>query len=226
MDKKIILLVEDDAGIMLSNKKFFNMQGYGILTAETLLEAENILKSSTPDLILLDINLPDGSGLDFITRMRETGLCAAPVIFLTARVDSEDVVDGLKRGGEDYITKPYDFSILAARVEKQIQVAQNSLEILKCGPLTLNIISQQAELAGEDIGLTKKEFALILLLARSKGKMLSKEYIYEKVWGQPLLGNSGALYAQIKLLKKKLELHESIELYVSRGEGYCLNILD
>ncbi|MCL2250135.1 MAG: response regulator transcription factor [Oscillospiraceae bacterium] len=226
MDKKIILLVEDDAGIMLSNKKFFKMQGYCVLSAETLLETENILKSSTPDLILLDINLPDGSGLDFITRMRETGLCAAPVIFLTARTDSEDVVDGLKRGGEDYITKPYDFSILAARVEKQIQAAQKSVDVFKCGPLALHIISQQAELDGEDMGLTKKEFALLLLLVGNIGKMLSKEYIYERVWGQPLSGNSGALYAQIKLLKKKLELHESIELCVSRGEGYCLNILD
>ena len=185
-----------------------------------------ILNSNTPDLILLDINLPDGSGLDFISHMRDTGLCTtAPVIFLTARADSDDVVEGLRRGGEDYITKPYDFNILLARVEKQLKAAQKSLDILKQGPLTLHVISQQAELAGENMGLAKKEFALLLLLLRNEGKTLTKKYIYESVWGQPIEPDSNAFYVQINRLKNKLKQHESIEFFVSREEGYCLNIL-
>ena len=223
--RKMILLVEDDMGFVVTNKEFFRMKGYGVISAATLLEAEKIIKSHTPDLILLDINLPDGSGLNFITHMRETGLCTAPVIFLTARADSDDVVEGLRRGGEDYITKPYDFNILLARVEKQLKAAQKSLDILKQGPLALHVISQQARLAGEDMGLAKKEFALLLLLLRNEGKTLTKEYIYETVWGQPIASDSNAFYVQINRLKSKLKQHESIEFFVSREEGYCLNIL-
>jgi len=225
MDKKIILLVEDDEGIMLSNKKFFEISGYGVLTSMTLSATQEILENNTPDIILLDIKLPDGSGLEFITNMRESGLCSAPVIFLTGLGDSDDIIAGLKSGGEDYVTKPYDLGVLAARVEKQLQTARKSLDILKCGQLTLHVIPQIAQLDGEDMLLTKKEFALLLLLVRNEGKMLSAEYVYKKAWGQPITDDSGALYAQISLLKKKLKQHESIEIYCSRGEGYCLNFV-
>jgi DNA-binding response OmpR family regulator len=226
MDKKIILMVEDDKGIMLSNKKFLEMKGYGILTAETLREAENILEHNAPDLILLDINLPDGSGMDFITRMRETALCFAPVIFLTARTCSLDIIEGLNLGGKDYITKPYDLGILAARVETQLRNAQMSMDIMKRGPLTLHVIAQLAELDGEDMLLAKKEFALLLLLVRNEGKTLTKEYLYEKVWGQQILNDSNAFYTQMNRLKTKMKQHGNIELFVSRDEGYCLNILE
>ena len=225
-ERKTILLVEDEPEILFSNKEFLEMRGYGILTAATLAEAESVIKKHAPNLILLDINLPDGSGLDFITRIRESGLCAAPVIFLTARAADADMIEGLARGGRDYITKPYSFDVLAARIESQFRAAREMPEIVRRGPLTLNVLSQKAYLAGEKIELSQKEFSLLLLLVRNEGKMLTKEYIYEKVWAEPLVDDGGALYSQMKRLKKKLERYEIFEFRSFRNEGYCLNILD
>jgi len=224
MEQKTILLIEDESDVLLSNKEFLELRGYGVLTAKTLASAEGVLKNHAPDLILLDINLPDGSGLDFITRLRESELCNTPVIFLTCRTDSADIIEGLTRGGRDYMTKPYDFGVLAARVEAQLRAAEMP-EVVKRGPLTLHVFSQQAYLAGENMQLAKKEFALLLLFVRHEGKTLAKEYIYEKAWGQPLLEDDSALYMQVSRLKKKLEQNEAFELYASRNEGYCLNIL-
>lgn len=232
MEQQTLLLVEDDRNILLSNQEFFSRRGYAILTATTLAEAERVLKNHASNLILLDINLPDGSGLDFIARLRNpnsalctlhSALCAVPVIFLTCRTDNADVVEGLTRGGCDYIMKPYDFNVLAARIEAQLRRAKME-ESITGGPLTVRLLSQQAFLEGRDMLLTKKEFALLLLLLRHRGETLTKEYIYEKAWGQPLLEDDGALYMQVSRLKKKLEQNEAIEPNVSRKEGYCLNI--
>ena len=225
MEQKTILLIEDETDVLLSNKEFLEMRGYGTLTAKTLAAAELALESHSPDLILLDVNMPDGSGLDFITRIREAYLCSAPVIFVTGRTATTDVIDGLKRGGCDYITKPYDFNLLAAKVEAQLREAEKMPESIKRGPLTLRPISQQALLAGVDMLLTKKEFALLLLLVQHEGRTLTKEYIYEKAWGQQLLDDDSALLKQISRLKKKVEQHKTIEILTSRGEGYCLNVL-
>lgn len=232
MEQQTILLVEDDPNILLSNREFLSRRGYAMLAATTLAEAERVLKNHSPNLILLDIHLPDGSGLDFISRFRNPSyeLCAmnyelptVPVIFLTCRADSADIVEGLTRGGCDYITKPYDLNVLAARIEAQLR--QTGLrEIVTRKSLTLNGLSQQAFLSGVDMMLTQKEFAILLLLAQNEGRTLTKDYVYEKAWGQPLLADDAALFKQMSRLKKKLEQGQGLELIAMRGEGYCLTI--
>lgn len=220
---KTILLVEDDTDLLMNNREYLARRGYRTLTAETLKDAVSLLAREQPDLILLDVNMPDGSGFDFIERVRETN--DVPMIFLTCRTDKADMIDGLTRGGCDYITKPFDLDVLLARIEAQLRKA-GMQEVIKRGPLTLNIVPGQAVLAGADMTLAKKEFAILLLLVQNEGRTLTKEYLYEKAWGQPLLYDDNALYVQMSRLKRKLEQNEAIELYVSRKEGYCLNILE
>ena len=225
MANEAILLIEDDTDLLLNNKEYLEKFGYHILTAGTLAAAAKILENTNIDLILLDINLPDGSGLDFITGIRKR--FDIPVIFLTARADKADVIEGLTRGGGDYVTKPFDFDVLRARIEIRLREAGNKMANNKItlGPLSLDVISFQGFLNGRDLLLTKKEFALLLLLAQNEGKTLTKEYLYEAVWKQPLVGDGNALWKQMSNLKTKLDGYDDIILAATRGEGYSLEVL-
>lgn len=220
---KTILLVEDDIDLLHNNEELLQMRGYRTLTAETLADASAILKHERPNLILLDVNMPDGSGFDFIAEINKTS--DVPVIFLTCRTDKADMIDGLTRGGCDYITKPFDFDVLLARIEVQLRKVSPPRKITR-GPLTLDLTASRAYLSGEDMMLGLKEFALLSLLAQNEGETLTKEYLYEAAWSQPMAGNGNALRAQISLLKKKLEEYGGgkVVLFSFRGEGYSLEI--
>jgi DNA-binding response OmpR family regulator len=220
-----ILLIEDDTDLLLNTKEYLEKFGYHILTAETLATAAKILGNTHIDLISLDINLPDGSGFDFITGIYKR--FDMPVIFLTARTDKADVIKGLTRGGCDYVTKPFDFDVFRVRIETRLREVKNKIANNKItlGPLSLDVISAQGFWDGTDLLLTKKEFALLLLLVQNEKKMLTKEYLYEAVWQQPFVGGSNALWKQISNLKTKLDGYDGIVLTVARGEGYRLEIL-
>lgn len=223
MNKKTILLVEDDEDMLYNNEALLKMRGYRTLATETLAGAAALLEQENPDLILLDVNMPDGSGFDFITEIHKTS--DIPVIFLTCRTDKADEIDGLTRGGCDYITKPFDIGVLLTRIEKQLQKARPPKMITR-GPLTLDLIASRATLYGEDLSLAGKEFALLSLLVRHEGETLTKEYLYEAAWSQPMAGDSNAVWVQLSRLKSKLEAGSggkiSIENY--RNEGYALEI--
>ena len=225
MNNGTILLVEDDTDLLLNNKEYFEKADYLVLTAETLAAAAKTLKNEKVDIILLDVNLPDGSGLDFVVSVRKR--FDMPVIFLTVRGDKDDVIKGLTRGGCDYVTKPFDFDVLRVRVETNLREARGKIANNKmtCGPLSLDVVSSQGFLNGADMLLTKKEFALLLLLVQNEGKPLTKEYLYEAVWKQPLIGDGSALWKQISNLKTKLDGYEGIILTATRGEGYCIEVL-
>lgn len=225
MANEAILLIEDDTDLLMNNKEYLESYGYRILTAETLSAAARVLKSTDVDLILLDIKMPDGSGLDFIRHVLKK--FDMPVIFLTALTGKNEVIEGLKRGGCDYVTKPFDFDVLRARIEVRLKEAESkhSRNVMTCGPLTLDVVSSQGFLKGKDMELTKKEFALLLLLVQNQGKVLTKEYLYEAVWRQPLVGDGNALWRQLSTLRAKLEECDSIELTAARGEGYALEVI-
>jgi DNA-binding response OmpR family regulator len=225
MGNETILLIEDDIDLLFNNKEYFEKYYYRVLTAETLEAAAKILLKIRVDLILLDINLPDGSGLDFITGIRKK--FDIPVIFLTARTDKVGVIEGLTRGGCDYVTKPFDYDVLRARIEIRLRDAKNKIaHKINCGPLSLDIVSSQGYLNGTDMQLTKKEFALLLLFVQNEGKTLTKEYLYEAVWKQPLVGGGNALWRQISTLRTKLDVGDGLILTATRGEGYSLELID
>ncbi len=217
MGKQMILLVEDNEQIVRGNERMFARKGYGTAAALTLAAARRAMREQPPDLIVLDIMLPDGSGLDFIAELRQAS--RVPVLLLTGLTTPEDVVRGLKAGGDDYLTKPYDFEVLLARAQALLRRAEQIPEMLTRGRLTLDVAAGIAALDGTDLLLTQKEFALLLLFTQNGERIISNEYLYEKVWKQPMLGNNQALKKTLYRLREKIK-GSGWRIDLSRGEGY------
>jgi DNA-binding response OmpR family regulator len=216
-----ILLIEDNSHIMKMNADELSDRGYEVLCADNLAQARNLLQFHQPDLIILDILLPDGNGIEFCRELRES--ISIPVIFLSAMAEDKDVVEGLQAGGEDYLTKPYNLDVLAARVEVQLRHSSISSSIVMLGPIKMDTIAMICWLDGKDILLTKKEFAVLLLLIKQRNKMIPSEKIYNAVWGQDMQDNSQALRTIISRLNRKLPSEQSqISISYIRNQGYIL----
>lgn len=187
-----ILLVEDNEKILRGNERMFRWEGYDTAAA-TLREARALLEQDRPDAIVLDVMLPDGSGLDLMAELRAGSHAGIPVLLLTGMTAPEDIVRGLDRGGDDYLTKPYDFAVLLAHTEALLRRAQRVPEALALDGLTLNVAGGKAALDGRDLLLTQKEFALLLLFVQNPERYIDGEYLYEQVWTAPLASDSNAL---------------------------------
>ena len=218
MSVKRILLVEDNEQIMRGNERMLTRRGYEVVTALTLTEARSALEARMPDLFVLDIMLPDGSGLDFMADLRQYS--QAPVLLLTGLTTPEDIVRGLTAGGDDYLPKPYDFGVLLARVEALLRRAQQVPERIHKGRLCLDVTADVATLDGADLLLSQKEFALLLIFVQNEQRFVSAEYLYEKVWKQPMAGNSNTLKTTLNRLREKIKSC-GYRIEWSRGEGYC-----
>ncbi len=218
MSEKRILLVEDNEQIMRGNERMLTRRGYKAVTALTLGEARKAVEAQMPDLIVLDIMLPDGSGLDFMGELRRYS--KIPVLLLTGLTTNEDVVRGLTAGSDDYLAKPYDFGVLMARVEALLRRSEQIPEKLTRDRLSLDVAAGVAALDGTDLLLTQKEFALLMIFTQNEGRFISAEYLYEKAWKQPMLGDSQALKKTVFNLRKKIE-NSGWCIECSRGEGYC-----
>ncbi len=227
-ESKTVLLVEDNEHLNKINSRALFLSGCQVLTARNLKEAREHLKEHDPDAIVLDILLPDGNGVDFCREIREH--TAAPILFLTSVTGVDQALEGIRAGGDDYLNKPFHIELLLAHLEAfwrrdAIRQRMKPADILSRGPLTLNLVSNTAYLDGEDMLLTVKEFAFLLLLLQNEGKILTKEFIYEKVWERPMNKDSQALYAVVSRLKRKLErAGEIVQLNAVRPGGYRLII--
>ncbi|MGD9663308.1 MAG: response regulator transcription factor [Porticoccaceae bacterium] len=218
MNEKLILLVEDNEKIMQGNERMLRRRGYGVVMALTLGEAREALGLRMPDLIVLDIMLPDGCGLGFMADLRQYS--KVPILLLTGLTTPEDVVRGLTAGGDDYLSKPYDFEVLLARVEALLRRAEQIPEKLTRDRLSLDVAAGVAMLDGADLLLTQKEFSILLIFVQNEARFISAEYLYEKVWKQPMSGNSNTLKTTINRLREKMKTCGYI-IEWSRGEGYC-----
>jgi len=216
---RLILCVEDEPDVLENNRKAFADAGYAVLTAENLAQARERLAGKTPDAIVLDIMLPDGLGLDLLTEIREQGN-HTPVIMLTAWDKPYDVARGLRLGANDYLSKPFEYEVLLARVEAMLRNVEQMPERITRGALTIHLLSGQAFVNGVDMLLTQKEYALLLLFARHEGRSISAEYLYEKVWGQLMNRDANAIRNQVSNLRKKLT-GSGYTIASTRGEGYC-----
>jgi len=213
----LVLLVEDNGQILHGNERMLRRRGYDVATALTLHEARERLREAVPDAIVLDIMLPDGSGLDFMREIRQES--NTPILFLTGLTAPDDIVRGLSEGGDDYLTKPYDFGVLLARLEALLRRAGRFPDTVQKGPLKLDVLSGRALLRDEDLLLTRKDFALLLLFTQNEGKAMCAEYLYEKLWKTPMGGDTQAVKSAVSRLRKKLA-GSGYSIPVRRGEGY------
>jgi DNA-binding response OmpR family regulator len=220
-----ILLVDDEALFRRSLKHQLMREGYVVLTAEDAQQALTLARADQPDLILLDIGLPDQSGLDLArTLQREL---ATPIIFLTARNQETDIVVGLELGAEDYITKPFGTRELMARIRVVLRrMAQEPLpptnEPLIVGDIMLDPRSHEVTVRGQPVELPPKEFELLRLLMVNVGAVLSTNYLLDAVWGEEFAGAVQVLYVHMGWLRKQIETDPQRPHYVQtvRGVGY------
>ncbi len=228
MNQAVILLVEDDKRILGFNERKLKRNGYEVLVAENIASARVILQTNTPDLMVLDVMLPDGSGFDFCKEIRMNN--NIPVVFLTGKTQLEDKMEGLMGGGDYYLTKPYDMNELLAVIQSQLRRIQlyspklNERNSINFVDLLLDTNTIVAMANGEDLILTPKEFTILLSLIQRNGEPIEPQELYEKVWNAPMAEDSKALAMQVSRLRKKLEEMSRVTIQRDRDKGYYLNI--
>ncbi|WP_304432669.1 response regulator transcription factor [Acutalibacter muris] len=199
-----ILLVDDEPAICNLVKLHFQTEGYLVYTASDAEEAAQML-SLTPDLILLDINMPEVDGLDFCKKIRSHIDC--PIIFLTSRVTEQDKITGLRAGGDDYITKPFSLDELTARVEAHLRREKRARysDTKMFGDLFIDYAGRCVYCNEQIVPFSKKEFDIIEFLSLNAGQVFDRERIYERLWGYDAEGSSDILKEHIRRIRVKLE---------------------
>lgn len=215
-----ILLVEDNPHIRKINTQVLTQRGYDLLQTDTVAGCRELMRWNPVDLVVMDIMLPDGSGLELCREIKSR--FHIPVLFLTALGENKEIVEGLRAGGDDYLTKPYDLEVLVARVEARLRSHAESRRYVCYGCLRLDTVSLCGYLGDRDMLLTQKEFAVLLILARSAGREVDSSQL-RQVWGDDADDDNQALWTLISRLRKKLNSEESrLEILSRRGGGYLL----
>ena len=220
-----ILLGEDEPDILEYNREQLEQRGYQVTAVSTLGQVEACVLRDNPDLLVLDVMMPDGSGLELCRRLREQ--FQGPILFLTSLGESSQIVQGLRAGGDDYITKPYDIEELAARIEAHLRRLERRVgeDIHQGSRLYLNVKSQRAYLDGRDMLLKPKEYRLLAALMRNRGRYMESGELYREIWDMAPNRDIRTVWVHISNLRKKLqdadgELIADIEC--KRALGYKL----
>lgn len=199
-----ILIVDDEKMLTDLLYRQFLDHGYTVFAANSGGQAMGLLKHQ-PDIILLDINMPDMDGLSFCKSIREAVAC--PILFLTARITEKDMLKGFQTGGDDYITKPFSLAELTARVEAHLRRelrTKTVSPIITSHGLVVNLSERKVSFEGENIIFTKKEFDIIELLLVNANQIFDRERIYEAVWGLDACGDSNVVKEHIRKVRSKL----------------------
>lgn len=221
---KKILLVDDEKGVVAMMKSYFEMSGYQVLTAYNGAE---VLRQAVhqPDIILLDINMPGMNGLTVCKKIRDYISC--PILFLTARIETADKINGFQAGADDYIIKPFDIDELGARVAAHLRRENRKQEqstLRFFSDMVIDYSKREVSINGERIGLSRKEFDIVELLSANAGQVFDRERIYELVCGLDSDGNSDTVMEHIRKIRNKfaaLSRHSYIETVW--GVGYKWN---
>jgi two-component system, OmpR family, lantibiotic biosynthesis response regulator NisR/SpaR len=199
-----ILVIDDEKDVVSLLKDFFELQGYTVYTACDGFEALQKVEVN-PDIILLDINMPQMDGIEVCKRIRNYISC--PILFLTAKVEEEDRINGLLVGGDDYILKPFSIDELEARVIAHLRREErkiNKEKIRFAKDLVISYSERNVSYQGTVIALTKTEFDIVEILSLNKGQTFTKERIYEKLWGFDKDGDSNIITEHIRRIRSKL----------------------
>ncbi len=222
-DKPLILCVDDEQHIL--DLLTFNLEaaGYATITAANGTDALALATASTPALVLLDLMLPDLSGMEVCKRLKATPLTAGiPVIMLTAKDSETDKILGLELGADDYVTKPFSVRELTARVKALLRRSASAAPtggLVKAGPLTIDSSNYEAFINGEKLSLTLKEYELLKLLAENKGKVLTRDFLLDRIWGYEFYGETRTVDVHIRHIRAKLG-DEAKLIETVRGVGY------
>ena len=223
MPNDMILAVDDEVHILELISFNLKSAGYNVVTALTGEEALKRCEVEKPSLVLLDIMLPGIDGLEVCRRLKgDRTTSNIPIIMLTARGDEVDKILGLELGADDYITKPFSVTDLAARVKSQMTPLapqqESEPQTLRCGDIVIDITNYEAFKGGEKLSLTLKEFELLKVLVLSRGKVLTRDFLLDRIWGYEYYGETRTVDVHIRHLRQKLGEEPYIETV--RGVGY------
>lgn len=223
---KRILVVDDEPKITNFLRRGLAYKGFEIVTANSGRQALEQVQNYPPDLVVLDVLLPDMSGCEVCRRLREAGEKTLPVLMLTAKDELTDKVAGLDSGADDYITKPFDFEELLARIRaglRRVEDQNRARQKLEVADLCLDTASRQVWRAGKPIELTTREYDLLELLVQHTGQVLTKEVIFEHIWGYDNEAGLEVIKVYINYLRAKLNAGGRPDLiHTVRGLGYIL----
>ena len=221
-----ILICDDQPDIVNALKIYLAPEGYNLFAAYNGHEALECVRREDIHLILMDVMMPKMDGLTAVSRIRT--FSNVPIILLTAKSETQDLVQGLNTGADDYITKPFVPAEVLARVRSQLRRydtlgsrTQDAQE-LRVGSITLNDTTKTAAVDGQPVALTPIEYSILKLLMQSPGKVYSTKALYEAVWQEAALGSEGAVAVHIRHLREKIEITPSEPRYlkVVWGQGY------
>jgi two-component system, OmpR family, alkaline phosphatase synthesis response regulator PhoP len=220
--EKTVLVVDDDTKTVELVKLYLNRDGYGVLTAYDGVEALRVARESNPDLIVLDLMLPDMDGLEVCRTLRHES--DTPIIMLTAKTTDQDKLTGLDSGADDYVTKPFSPKELAARVRavlRRLPGERGPVQI-EFKDLTMNFARRQAWLCGKPLALTDIEFKLLGVLAREPGRVFTRGDLIEKALGYDFAGFDRTIDVHILNLRRKMEPSPNRPQYIKTvyGAGY------
>ena len=224
---KKLLIVDDEVDIATSIQYVLSQEGFSTLMAHNGLKAIQLYESERPDLIILDLMMPELDGYEVCRRIRAQDK-RTPILMLTARTSEIDTVVGLELGANDYIAKPVRLRELVARVKAHLretpQASEPMAKGLRLGDLFIDTDSRTVTVAEKEVDLTFKEFELLLAMAKQPNRVFSRDQLFAQVWGSDFLGESRTVDVHIRYLREKLETNPSQPKHILtvRGVGYRL----
>ncbi|HOA00141.1 response regulator transcription factor [Ruminococcus sp.] len=216
-----ILVADDEKDVVSLLKDYLELKGYCVYTANNGKQAIE-QASKSPDLILLDVNMPEADGFEVCRRIRNHVSC--PILFLTARIEDEDKIQGFAAGGDDYIIKPFSLEEIGARIAAHIRCdhrVNTANNVRFFGDVVVDYSNKTVSVGNEALDLANKEYRIIELLSLNTGQVFDKERIYEKIWGYDAEGDSSVIAEHIRRIRAKLGRYdEDKHLATVWGMGY------
>ena len=224
-EKKTILIVEDDKYIVNFMSMTLKDEEYGYFVAKSVKEAISLFYANQPDMILLDLGLPDGDGLEVVKNVRE--LSNTPIIVVSARQEEQEKIQALDAGADDYVTKPFYMGELMARIrvamrKMESMALENTEEVFRQDYLTVDYAKRSVMIDAEEIHLTPIEYKILVLLIANRGKVLTHNYILKEIWGYAKGAEAGTLRVFMATLRRKIEKNPAEPRFIVTevGVGY------
>lgn len=215
-----ILLIEDELKVARFIQQGLEAEGYEVEVAADGKLGEKKAKTESVDLILLDVLLPKKNGFEVLESLRKDKI-KTPIIMLTARGTTEDIVSGLDLGADDYLTKPFVFNELLARVRSHLRRGSQNKTVLKLSDLQLDTVTHKASRGGSQIDLTTREYALLEIFLRNSGTILTRTQLAKEIWGFNFDPGTNIVDVYVNHLRKKVDNGFSLKLiHTERGKGY------